>query len=115
MAGDNETGQVEYPTNLCTSDVRAAHLYNNTYARVIRNIGVAGLKTHAKVVQYLNICPLLTECNIFIPLNCFIQSILQFDGVYFQNLMERFKHMDVIEREGLLGSIQQYRIYADNL
>ncbi|XP_031625913.1 uncharacterized protein LOC116342439 [Contarinia nasturtii] len=87
MVYANVAANVEYPAVLVPKYVRAAHLYNITFAHVRNNFAIAGLLSH-------------------------VQECLQFDGVYFQKLMENVTKMSSAEREILFTPIKKYRIYT---
>ncbi|XP_031633299.1 uncharacterized protein LOC116347044 [Contarinia nasturtii] len=82
---NSETIDMKYPTGFESKCVRAAHIYNITYSHVQENFAIAGLLS---LVQ---------------------DSILQFDGVYYQKLMEDFAKINPTERS---NAIKDYRIYA---
>ncbi|XP_055323806.1 uncharacterized protein LOC129578759 [Sitodiplosis mosellana] len=82
---DNKTTDVKYPATLKSKCVRAAHIYNITFSHVRENFAIAGL---ISLVQDL---------------------ILQFDGVYYQKVMEDFAKINQAERR---KAIENYRIYA---
>lgn len=42
-----------------------------------------------------------------------LQVSRQFDGVYFQKLMENIQSINSAERENVLDHIKDYRIYAE--
>ncbi|XP_055310152.1 uncharacterized protein LOC129573547 [Sitodiplosis mosellana] len=88
MVYANATSNVEYPIAVVSKNVRAAHLYNITFGSIRQNFSIAGL----------------------LP---YIQEVLQFDGVYYQKLMEKISSMNTAEREILFNPIRKYRIYAN--
>lgn len=45
----NDKMDVEYPTILTANHIRAAHLYNITFAHVRLNFAIAGLLSHIQV------------------------------------------------------------------
>ncbi|XP_031628378.1 constitutive coactivator of PPAR-gamma-like protein 1 [Contarinia nasturtii] len=83
----DETGNAQYPNVLVTRYVRAAHIYNNVFSQVRHNFGIAGLLPS-------------------------IEEVMQFDGVFFQKLMEKMTKMKITERENLMAPLQKYRIHA---
>lgn len=76
----------ELPLSLIPKYVRAAHMYNITHQHVRTSLAVVGL-THS------------------------MATILRFDGVYFQNLMNSFAH-GKIDEQHFVDNINEGRIYV---
>ncbi|XP_031632710.1 uncharacterized protein LOC116346671 [Contarinia nasturtii] len=90
MVLDDKTNDVTYPTVLVAQHVRAAHIYNICFKPVKMNFEIAGLWS-------------LMEVD------------LEFDGVYFQRLMELFDDMEMKKEDDeyvtFIAPILKYRIY----
>lgn len=106
---DNETMNVEYPTVLNAKYVRAAHLYNVTFSHVRHCFAIAGLLSD---VEVFCIWDLTLKANFQLIFFKTFQEVLQFDGVYFQKLMEKVGKMNSTERDEFFVPIKDYRIYA---
>lgn len=111
----DETTDVKYPTALESKCIRASHVYNITFAHVRENFAVAGLLSLVQVnfittekafnFEFCFRTILFVFCFFF----RFQDSILQFDGVYYQKLMEDFAKISQTERKKL---IENYRLYV---
>ncbi|XP_055309988.1 uncharacterized protein LOC129573498 [Sitodiplosis mosellana] len=91
--------RVKYPTKINPNHIRVAQIYNISFTNVRQNFEIAGL----------------------LPLRHFERTdigmaeiVSQFDGIYFQNLMEKVTHMNHNERDEFFSLIKNYRIYADD-
>lgn len=106
---DNEQITVKYPTGFESKCVRAAHMYNITFSHVRENFAIAGLLPLVKVWfakdydwDFLNVEHFFSKWTYILQ-----DSILQFDGVYYQKLMEDFARIGPTER----NIINEYRLY----
>lgn len=110
----NETMNVAYPTVLKSRYVRAAHIYNIIFSHIRQNFAIAGfassIQVQIKITGIFLLFSAANDLNHFELIN--FQETLQFDGVYFQKLMEKFEQMNNGERDIFITPIKKYRIYA---
>ncbi|XP_031638346.1 uncharacterized protein LOC116350635 [Contarinia nasturtii] len=89
MNSTNDIKDVDYPTVLVASHIRAAHLYKSAHSHIQLNFAIAGLLS-------------------------FIKENLQFKGLYFQYIMSKIIKMNATERESFFAPIKTYRIYSSD-
>lgn len=96
---------------LTANDMRAAHLYHIVFARAKRNFAIAGLKSQIDVKMTFSSS--YSKSNYINIVFVSIQGTLQFEGVYFQNVMKQIEGMDGVERDEFFAPIHKYRIYIE--
>lgn len=105
---------LSYPEHPDAQRVRAAHVYINAFSYVRENFEIAGLLSEINVKMLFAMFDLLTFI-ILCKLNYLsqLQEKIQFNGVYFQNMMESFVQLTEPQRQDHLKPVHKYRIYSN--